>query len=327
MIYGVDNIKKQNIQIPISNYAEQLAWYLEFYLNRVDQQSTEFSGKDTEKAKIYLKWFVFPNHKEFEKDLKKIENDIHTRTWNVIEHYTRCIMQLLGQVAECVVVERCINDKEVNKICINVARFQKWIYTEYSDIDYDAYMAFSTSFKCIIYKDEKTNLYRQYNVPDYNPNHTSKDIAWCLKKNILSQLKVDIKEMGYLENAKLQIKATLNSKALDLKNYFITPVICFDLLNDCDKLKQKYPNNIIYSARDICPEMYMEVDKYFRILSAYATGLIDHINITDIEVEQDFRLAELFRTPIMALIKEKELNIAGVIDMANDYQKPIVVNG
>lgn len=69
------------------------------------------------------------------------------------------------------------------------------------------------------------------------------------------------------------------------------------------------------------------MEKYYKILAAYAIGLIDHINITDIEVHKDYRLAQLFRTPIMDLEKEETLNNAGVIEMAETFGKPIIING
>ena len=167
----------------------------------------------------------------------------------------------------------------------------------------------------------------QYNVPDYNPNHTLKDIAWCKRENILTQLKVDIPELQYMDNARLQIKTTLDSNNVALDNYFNTPVICFDLCHDIEKLRERYPKHIVFSAGEISPEMEIEVEKYFHILGAYATGLIDHINITDIEVQENLQLAQLFRTPVMNIVKERELNIAGVIELAEEVQKPIVIAG
>ena len=276
-------------EIPIDSYANQLAWYLQRYLNRIENDSIIFSKKATE--------------------------------------YTKCIMQLLGQVAECVIVDKCASNPDINRVCINIARFKPNIYEDYSDISYEDYLAFSTSFKYVIYKDEKSGMYLQYNIPDYNPNHTSKDIAWCKKENILNQLKVDIPALNYLDNAKIQIKTTLNSSQLDLSNYYMTPVICFDLCNDIENLKNKFPKHVLFSMREISPEVEIEVEKYFRILAAYATGLIDHINISDIEVKQDFRLAELFRTPIMNIVKERELDMAGIIDMAENMNKPIIISG
>ena len=106
----------------------------------------------------------------------------------------------------------------------------------------------------------------------------------------------------------------------------MTPVICFDLCNDFAKLKDRYPNHVLFSMRQISPEIEITLEKYFRILAAYATGLIDHINISDIDVQNDYRLAELFRTPIMSIVKENELHIAGVIELAEQYKKPIIIN-
>ena len=138
---------------------------------------------------------------------------------------------------------------------------------------------------------------------------------------------MNLNQINYLENAKLQIKATLDCDYLNLDKYFLTPVLCFDFNDDFYKLKDKYPNSIIYSVRQIFPEMYIEMEKYFKILAAYAIGLTDHINITDIEVREDYRLAQLFRTPIMDLEKEETLNAAGVIEMAETFRKPILING
>lgn len=324
MILGIN--RQNQIKIPIDNYANQLVWYMETYLNKVKYEMESFSMKENEKVKIALKWLVFPNEKEFEKDFQRHNEDFGYNTWCIISNYTRCIMQLVGQLAECVIVDHCINNVDINRVCINIAKFMPNIYKKYSEIDYEQYIAFSTSLKYIIYKDEGTGMYLRYKVPDYNPNHTSKDIAWCKKDNILSQLKVELEQIDYLENAKLQIKATLNCNNLNLEKYFLTPVLCFDFNDDFYKLKEKYPQNIIYSVRQLFPDLYAEMEKYYKILAAYAIRLIDHINITDIEVRQDSRLEQLFSTPIMDLEKENTLNYAGVIEMASTYGKPIVIN-
>lgn len=327
MILGIDKCNPNQIELPIDNYANELVWYMATYLNKLQDEMQIFSVKANEKAKIGLRWLIFPNEKEFEKDYQKYKNEFGNKTWNIIAHYTKCIMQLIGQLAECVIVDHCCNNDDINRICINIAKFMPNIYNDYSDIEYDQYMAFSTSFKYIIYKERGSGTYKQYNVPDYNPNHTSKDIAWCKKENILSQLKVNLDQIDYLDNAKLQIKATLDCDNLDLDKYFLTPVLCFDFKDDFYKLKNKYPQNVINSIRRLFPDMYAEMEKYFKILAAYAIGLTNHINITEIEVRQDCRLAELFRTPIMDLVKEKTLNTAGVIEMVEKFNKPIIING
>ena len=99
------------------------------------------------------------------------------------------------------------------------------------------------------------------------------------------------------------------------------------MCNDIEKVKNRYPKNILFSIREISPEVEIEVEKYFYILAAYATGLIDHINITEIEVKQDDRLIELFRTPIVNIVNERRLDMAGVIDMAESIKRPIIING
>lgn len=326
MIIGIGKTDADNtnqFKVPIDNYADKLVRYMENYLDKLQDDMQLFSEKADKKAKIYLNWIIFPNEKEFERNFQKI--DLGNKSWNIIIHYKRCIMQLVGQLAECVVVDHCCTDSDINRVCINIAKFMPNIYEDYPEIEYEKYVAFSTSFKHLIYKDKKSGIYLQHKVPDYNPNHTSKDIAWCKKDNILSQLKVNLSQIDYLENAKLQIKATLNCADLDLNNYFLTPVLCFDFHDDFYKLKNKYPNHVIYSVRQLFPDMYAEMEKYFKILAAYATGLTDHINITEIEVQQDFRLAELFRTPVMDLVKKDPLRIAGVIEMAEEYRKPVVI--
>jgi len=323
MIYGVQN---NELEVPIESYAKKLIYYMQVYLARIAGIGENISEKANEKAKVALRWVIFPNDKEFKRDYDHIKDDIGKKTKWIISNYTKCIMQLLGQVAECVIVDRCSSNSNINKILMNIAKFKTDIYDDYSDIPYDEYIAFSTSHRYVIYKDNSSGMYFQKPVPDYNPHHTTKDIAWCKKENILNQLKVDVPELDYLDNAKLQIKTTLNSCNLELDNYFMTPIICFDLCNDIENAKEKYPKHIIFSMREISPEIEIEVEKYFRILGAYATGLIDHINISDIEVQKDKRLEMLFRTPIMSIVKQNNLSLAGVIDMAEQTRKSIVIN-
>ncbi len=212
-------------------------------------------------------------------------------------------------------------------------KFKENIYEEYSDIKYDDYLAFSPSYKYIFAYDEDGFLV-QYPIPDYNPLHTSKDIAWCKKDNIVSQLKTEIPEVFYLENAKLQIKTTLDCRNLNLssKSYILTPIICFDLCNDCEILKKKYPKHIIFSAKEIDQGMFDEVSAYFKILTAYATGMIDKIDISEKDVVKNFDLMELFRTPVKYITymtgeKREILDTSGVIEMINEYKKPVVVEG
>ena len=102
MILGTNRHAPRQIEIPIDNYADQLVWYMEKYLDKIKIDTESFSIKASKKAKIGLRWIVFPNDKEFERDYQRHRDDFGNKTWSIISHYTRCIMQLVGQLAECI---------------------------------------------------------------------------------------------------------------------------------------------------------------------------------------------------------------------------------
>lgn len=155
MILGTNKRDSNQIKIPIDNYADQLVWYMTTYLDKVKFDTESFSVKASEKAKIGLRWIIFPNEKEFEIDYQRHKEDFGNKTWNIISHYTRCIMQLVGQLAECVIVDHCCNDDDINKVCMNIAKFMPNIYEDYSEINYEQYVAFrprlNISFIGILY--------------------------------------------------------------------------------------------------------------------------------------------------------------------------------
>lgn len=142
---------------------------------------------------------------------------------------------------------------------------------------------------------------------------------------MLNQLQTKIEEIEYYDAAKLQIKTRLDSNNLDLEKYFPTPVICFDLSNDIKKAKDKYFGYPIFSIREIYPDLEIEIEQYFKILGAYAIGIIDHINITDIDVITDNTLNELFIRPIPNIIRENNFDIQSIIKVAKQKQKPKIV--
>lgn len=315
----------------VESYSKQLIYYLHMYLEMIDFDMNvhSISPREKEKSKIILRWLFYPNKKEIIKDYVSIQNEVQNETIYLVKNYTRCIMQLLGKIAECVVIDRCIRDINCNIICMNIAMFKENIFYRYPDINYEEYIPFSPSFKQVFYEDED-GFVTGYPVPDYNPLHTTKDIAWCKKENIMSQLKAQIHELEYLENAKLQIKTSLDYRNLNLEPYRITPIIYFDLMNDCDKLmkeKSKYKLYSIFSARSINQDMENEIEMYFKILSAYVTNMNDSIEINDLSVQNNQELAMLFRTPIQQLVRYRPNDISGIIEMVKKYRIPIVVEG
>ena len=78
--------------------------------------------------------------------------------------------------------------------------------------------------------------------------------------------------------------------------------------------------------------MFDEVSMYFKILTAYATGMINKIDISEKDVVNNLELMKLFRTPVKYIMymtgkKREILDTSGVIGMINKYKKPIVVEG
>lgn len=111
----------------------------------------------------------------------------------------------------------------------------------------------------------------------YNPHHTSMDISWCKKDNIWEQLRTEMREIRYVDNAKLQVKATLNCDNLDLEYYLLTPVIVFDYDHGFNRLKVRYPHHLIFSANDLFLEMALQMEKYFQVIAAYVSGLTNKL--------------------------------------------------
>ena len=165
----------------------------------------------------------------------------------------------------------------------------------------------------------KENMY-------YNPHHTSQDIGWCKIDNIWEQLRTELDELRYVDNAKLQVKATLNCSNLDLEHYMLTPVIVFDFDHGIKKLKERYPYNPIYSAYDLFPEVAFQMEKYFQIIAAYVSQISNKLNITEMDLKNDRRLQTLFSTSVYEITKKNRLlDKAGLIKLAQDADKPVIL--
>ena len=314
--------RQKNLIIPIESYSKQLIYYLHYYLDALKLEG-ELSAAIRDDVDICLRWEAFPNDKEIQRDFKRIQDNISEKTHQMIKHYNRCIMTWLGRIAECVIVDRCTNDLNTNIKCMNIAVL-KSPYEYLESIPYEKYIPFSPSFKYIFYTDEDGFLVKN-NVPDYNPNHPSKDIAWCNKYNIMDQYKLHIPEVEYVENARLQVKTSICCEKLNLDTYLHTPVVCFDLNGDVNKLKAKYPNKLIYSINDIDPQIMGEIDAYFKIFVAYVTGMISKINIREMDIKNDRMLEYVFRTPVKGLLHANNIDITGILEMINIFRKPIIM--
>ena len=106
----------EDIYVPIENYSALLIRHLDLYLNKISRSL----DVDTIDVLVTLRSVVFPNEKEFQ-----IANPTKSvAVWEMVQKYTKCIMQLIGSLAECVLVDSCANNAEINKTCMNIALFK-----------------------------------------------------------------------------------------------------------------------------------------------------------------------------------------------------------
>lgn len=106
-----DNIYPKEIYVPIENYSEALIGQLDMYLGKIYREF-DFDRVD---VLVTLRSVIFPNDKE----LQLLRPTQSRAVWEIVQRYTRCIMQLVGSLAECVLVDNCANNSEINRIaCI-----------------------------------------------------------------------------------------------------------------------------------------------------------------------------------------------------------------
>lgn len=133
-------------------------------------------------------------------------------------------------------------------------------------------------------------------------------------------------ELHYVDNAKLQVKATLDCKNLNLDDYLLTPVIVFDFDHGYNKLKERYPHHLIYSAYTLFPGIALQLEKYFQIIAAYVSGLTNKLNISETDLIKDTRLQTLFNTSVHEITERKrEIDMTGLIRLAEDAGKPVII--
>lgn len=150
-------------------------------------------------------------------------------------------MILLGQICECIVLNRCKLDSEFNKKCINYACFKEDIFEEYGDIEYNWYTPIAPSHKKILLYTEYGIIYFKENLYSYEPNHVNKDVIWINKEHIEDTLKTKFEH--YSGETRLQIKASIDYKNVIKQcpngKYMLSPIIYFDMNRDAKEF-QKY---------------------------------------------------------------------------------------
>ena len=306
--------------INIDFYREQLEFYLKYYLDKSIAESLQIASlRAKEKAEIVMRKILMPDDLEFQKDYEKIEGHIGKKTRKVLKNYNKAIMILLGQICECIIIDRCKIDPVFNMKCINYACFKDDIYEEYPDINYKIYTPLSPSHKKIIVYSEDNIIYFKDNIYSYEPNHINKDIIWCNKFHIEETLKA---KLGfYLGDAKLQIKASIDFRNVfrQIKDnkYILSPIIYFDINNDAKQLidyaKDNNINCYIKSISSFDANVMNECTKYYKILGAYFSGLLDPKDVIDTDLKlgntlKNSMIKYLFNADIEALLSDNSNN-------------------
>lgn len=181
----------------------------------------------------------------------------------------RTAMQLLGRIAEAIIVRNCNRDSNVNQRYFSIARKKRA-----KQKTADKFWALGTGLNYT-----KRN-YSKY----YNPSDTQRDIVWVNSDDELAIMKnQDQYSSTSAKIAGLQIKATKNGIKYVLpdiiKDRYDVPIIYFDLENDYYKiLREIYKEtNInvecdIIHPKEIDPRGYDEFLHYVDLVYAMVDG-------------------------------------------------------
>lgn len=297
------------IELTINHYKKRLLEYLEDYQISLNEANDSYSKKANDKAKIILASYAFPDNYELEKKSNSI--NIGRKTREIVRKYLNQTMKILGSICECIIIDNCKRNPEINMKCINYACFKSDINENYSDIDYNQYTPFSPSHKQIVHiTPSGIRIPSTKNIYRYEPNHPSKDVIWCNKECLEEILQATIPGTKYLEDAKLQIKTSMNYLNIDWDEdkYRYSPIIYFDILNDYQKLFNYLVkrNSVlqVMSARMIDEELIKESDKYFRLLVAHFAGLQPLDLDESAESEYKGILRYLYSSPTTSLFND-----------------------
>ncbi|WP_343776872.1 hypothetical protein [Clostridium sartagoforme] len=315
LIVTLNNLTTQRIvpQIEINMYREQLLRYIEDYQVNLNDKANEFSINANRKAKIVIAHVSNPDNLELKKDFIKIEPEIGKKTRAIIEEYMRRIMFMLGNISECIVIDNCKRDSNLNIKCINYACFKNDINEYYSDIQYDRYTPFSPSHKRVVLYSDAGIIHYQNNNYVYEPNHINKDIIWCAKESMEDILKANIPFTKYELMAKLQVKSSTNYGNIDWNEdkYRFSPIIYFDLNRDInylyEYLRNKKSQLYVRSIFDFNIKLMEECMWYFRLLAGHFSGLIDlrkEINLSTLDTMNKGIVKYIFNSDIKALLNE-----------------------
>lgn len=174
------------------------------------------------------------------------------------------LAQLLGTMAEYLIVRRCNADSSAKKRWFNVS------CSTFPVVDESDFIAIATGS----HRTKNSTIYQQY----YNPHDTQRDIIWVNRNNHYQCV------LGFDNNsafvAGLQVKTSFDGdkyigKSL-LTNRYVVPIVYFDIANDYLSVvkniqNQGYSGKIYYdliNAKDIDSDCYYELLWYSQYLYA-----------------------------------------------------------
>lgn len=153
------------------------------------------------------------------------------------------------------------------------------------------------------------NMLIAHKTCNYNPNDTTMDISWCETNNEIASLMVGIDDMNYYRAAHLQVKASTSLDTMRLNQYPGSPVVVFDMLNDIQLLRVRYPYNTIISAREINPKMQEELEFYYKQILAFASGITNSLEISREEYYANTKLQFIMGLDMNQLIEPKMIGV------------------
>ena len=192
-------------------------------------------------------------------------------------------MQLLGRIAEAIIVRNCHRDYRINQRYFSIARKKRA-----KKKTADKFLALGTGLNYT-----KSNYSKHY-----NPSDTQRDIVWVNSNNELAIMKNQDKySTTSAKIAGLQVKATKDGIKYVLpdiiKDRYDVPIIYFDIENDYHKiLRRVYEDsglnlecNIIH-PNEVDPRGYDEFLQYVDLVYAMVN---DKIHPKDLIIEADKR--------------------------------------
>ena len=173
---------------------------------------------------------------------------------------TRTINNLLGKIAEAVIVRRCRDDAEINRRWFEKARRQLTNLDEAKD-----YNAVGTGLKSTVTRYPGS----------YSPNDTQRDIVWVDKRGNLAFSSGGSEKSGRIAGLQIKVSGSGDRYVLpDILNLrYEVPIVYFAVNDDFERMVEKFENRKtgisdaqigvdFIDVREIDPEAYEEVMSY-----------------------------------------------------------------